>query len=319
MNRSRVPVAALLFTLNTLAHVVILMFAALLKAIAPFARVRRALDHFLMAIAESWIGFNTWMIRALTGTRFVIQTPESLRPDGHYLVLANHQSWVDIPVLQASLNRKIPLLRFFLKSQLFWVPFLGLAWWALDFPFMKRYSRETLAKRPELAGRDIAATRRSCAKFRHIPVSVMNFVEGTRFTLEKHARQESPYVHLLKPKAGGVGFVLDAMGDALHSLLDVTLVYPHGRPSFADLFNNRIPVVHVMVRERSIPPELLGGDYEKDAAARARVQGWINDVWREKDAAIAQVLEEFHAETREITERKEDNMGSLISGRERKI
>jgi 1-acyl-sn-glycerol-3-phosphate acyltransferase len=205
-------------------------------------------------------------------------------------VLANHQSWVDIPVLQAALNRRIPLLRFFLKSQLFWVPFLGLAWWALDFPFMKRYSRDVLAKRPELAGRDVEATRRACAKFKDIPVSVMNFVEGTRFTRAKHARQASPYANLLKPKAGGVGFVLDAMGGALHSLLDVTLVYPHGQPTFADLFANRIPVVHVIVRERPIPSELLGGDYENDPQVRVRVQRWINEIWRDKDAAIAAVL-----------------------------
>src|SRR6185436_13395597 len=105
---------------------------------------------------------------------------------------------------------------------------LGLAWWALDFPFMKRYTKQQLAKRPELAGRDIEATRRACAKFMHIPVSIMNFVEGTRFTRAKHDSQESPFQFLLKPKAGGVAFVLDAMGRALQSILDVTIVYPNG-------------------------------------------------------------------------------------------
>ena len=289
MNWLRASVASILFALSTIVHVAVLLVASLLKALLPPPR-RRVLDRALMAIAESWIGFNTWMIRSMTRTTFVVDAPPTLRADGHYLVLANHQSWVDIPVLQAALNRRVPLLRFFLKSQLFWVPLLGIAWWALDFPFMKRYSREVLAKRPELAGRDIAATRRACAKFRDIPVSVMNFVEGTRFTPAKHARQASPYAHLLKPKAGGVGFVLDAMGDALHALLDVTLVYPRGRPTFADLFTNRIPLVHVIIRERSIPPELLGGDYENDAQMRVRVQRWVNEIWRDKDAAIAAAL-----------------------------
>jgi 1-acyl-sn-glycerol-3-phosphate acyltransferase len=261
----------------------------------PLRSLRRALDRILMAIAASWISFNTWMIRSLTHTRFIVETPRTLRRDGHYLVMANHQSWVDIPILQAVLNRKVPLLRFFLKSQLFWVPLLGLAWWALDFPFMKRYSRDVLSKRPELAGRDIAATRRSCAKFRDIPVSVMNFVEGTRFTPAKHARQASPFAHLLKPKAGGVGFVLDAMGDALHSLLDVTLVYPHGRPTIADLFSDRVPEAHVRVVERPIPRELIGGDYENDQQVRVRVQRWINEIWREKDAVISRTLELNHA------------------------
>jgi 1-acyl-sn-glycerol-3-phosphate acyltransferase len=104
------------------------MLVALLKAVLPIRSVRRALDHALMGIAASWIGFNTWMIGSMTRTRFEVEAPASLRKDGHYLVLANHQSWVDIPVLQAVLNRRIPLLRFFLKSVLFWVPLLGLAW-----------------------------------------------------------------------------------------------------------------------------------------------------------------------------------------------
>jgi 1-acyl-sn-glycerol-3-phosphate acyltransferase len=289
-NWVRIPIAATLFTVSTVLHVTILLLVAALKALLPFKIARRALDRILMAIAENWIGVNTWMLNTLTHTRLLVEAPATLRADGHYLVLANHQSWVDIPMLQAALNRKIPLLRFFLKSQLFWVPLLGLAWWALDFPFMKRYSRETLAQHPELAGRDIEATRRSCAKFKDIPVSLMNFVEGTRFTAQKHSRQASPFRHLLKPKAGGVGFVLDAMGDALHSLLDITLVYPHGRPTFADLFSNRIPAVTIAIRERSIPRELLGGDYQNDPEVRARVQRWINEIWEEKDAAIARTI-----------------------------
>ena len=290
MNSLRALAASLIFASSTLVHVAVVLVASSLKALIPIRAVRRALNRMLMVIAESWIGVNTWMIRSMTHTRFIVDAPAGLRYDGHYLVLANHQSWVDIPVLQAALNRRIPLLRFFLKRQLFWVPFLGLAWWALDFPFMQRYSREILAKRPELAGRDIEATRRACAKFRDLPVSVMNFVEGTRFTRAKHARQVSPYAHLLKPKAGGVGFVLDAMGGALHSLLDVTLVYPRGQPTFADLFANRIPSVHVIIRERPIPAELIGGDYEKEPQVRVRVQRWINEIWREKDATIAAVL-----------------------------
>ncbi|MGH8176616.1 MAG: acyltransferase [Steroidobacter sp.] len=290
MKRLRAPIAALLFAANTVVHVAVLLVVALFKALLPVRAMRRFFDRVLMSIAASWIDFDSWMIRAMTRTRFVVQTPPTLRLDGHYLVMANHQSWVDIPVLQAVLNRKVPLLRFFLKSQLFWVPLLGLAWWALDFPFMKRYSREMLSKRPELAGRDIAATRRSCAKFNDIPVSVMNFVEGTRFTPVKHERQASPFTHLLKPKAGGVGFVLDAMGDALHSLLDITLVYPHGRPTFADLFSDRVPEVLVRVVERPIPAELIGGDYEKDPQVRVRVQRWINEIWREKDATIDELL-----------------------------
>ena len=286
----RVTVVVFLFAVNTLVHVLPLLLVALVKALIPFRVVRRVCDRMLMAIAESWIGFNTAMISSLARTRLIVDAPSGLQPHGHYLVLANHQSWVDIPMLQATFNRRIPLLRFFLKSQLFWVPILGLAWWALDFPFMKRYSRETLARRPELAGRDVEATRRACEKFRHIPVSVMNFVEGTRYTPAKHAAQASPFQHLLRPKAGGVAFVLGSLGDALHSILDVTLVYPGGRPSMLDLFADRIAEVRVRVRERAIPADFVRGDYSNDPAQRERVQSWINEVWAEKDATVGHLL-----------------------------
>jgi 1-acyl-sn-glycerol-3-phosphate acyltransferase len=283
----RIAIGTLLFAVNTIVHVVVLLVVALAKAILRVRAVRRVCDRALMSIAESWIAVNTWMIRTLTRTRIVVDSSAKLSYTGHYLVLANHQSWVDIPILQAVFNREIPLLRFFLKSQLIWVPLLGLAWWALDFPFMKRYSREKLAKHPQLAGRDVETTRRACEKFRGLPISVLIFAEGTRFTTRKHEAQQSPYRHLLKPKAGGVAFVLEAMGDALHTVVDVTIAYPHGKPTFADLFADRISEVRVHVCERDIPSDLVSGNYEKDPAARVQAQRWVNSIWQEKDERLS--------------------------------
>src|SRR5688572_18155740 len=220
-------------------------------------------------MAESWIAGNGLLLRAFTRTRLEVEGREGLAREHWYLVVANHQSWVDILVLQDVFNRRIPFLKFFLKQELIWVPLLGLAWWALDFPFMRRYSRETLERRPELRGKDTEATRRACAKFASLPVSVMNFVEGTRFTPEKHAQQGSPHAHLLRPKAGGVAFVLDSMCGILRSVIDVTIAYPAGRPTLMDLIADRVPCVRVHVRELPIPAGLVGGDYENDAAFRA--------------------------------------------------
>lgn len=282
----RAPIAALLVGASTVVHVPVLLVVAIVKLLLPVKSLRRPLDRALMLIAENWIGVNSRLIDAFTRTRFVVEGADQLRYGGHYLVFANHQSWVDIPVLQKVFNRRIPLLRFFLKSQLFWVPLLGLAWWALDFPFMKRYSKQQLAKRPELAGRDLAVTKRACEKFRHIPVSVMNFVEGTRFTVAKHAGQGAPYRHLLRPKAGGVAFVVGAMGEAIESVLDVTVSYDIGKPGLGDMFADRIGEVRVHVRERAIPAGFAGGDYENDPAFRERFQAWINDLWLEKDALL---------------------------------
>jgi 1-acyl-sn-glycerol-3-phosphate acyltransferase len=286
----RVPLVVLLLALNVLVHVVPLFALTLLKLLVPVAAWRRLCSRMLVAIAESWIAVNNALFDLFTRIRWQVEGLDGLRRDANYLVLANHQSWVDIPVLQKLLNRRIPFLRFFLKSQLIWVPLLGPAWWALDFPFMKRYSRETLAKHPELQGKDREATRRACAKFRQLPVSVMNFVEGTRFTPAKHDAQGSPYRYLLKPRAGGVAFVLDAMGEGLDAILEVAIAYPGGPCSMADLITGRLREVRVNLRQRGID-QGLRGDYEADEAFRQRFQGWVNELWREQDARMARLLE----------------------------
>ncbi len=291
MTSLRVALIFLAVVANTIVHVPLLLVAALVKALLPFARLRLACNSVLTGLTERWIAVNTWLVDRYSHVRFEVSGLEGLQVDGHYLILANHQSWVDIVVLQKVFNRRIPLMRFFLKRQLFWVPLLGLAWWALDFPFMGRHTRAQIARNPELGRRDMQATRRACEKFRDIPVSVMNFVEGTRFTPEKHARQDSPYRHLLKPKAGGVAYVLDAMGDALHGIIDVTIAYPGGRPTLVDLLAGRVPAVHVAVQQRPMPHDILQSGGGEDRAKRARFQQWINALWQEKDEALAQVLE----------------------------
>ena len=285
----RLPIAVLLVVLNVLVHATVLLALAAIKVLMPIAGPRRLLSRALIGIAEQWIAVNGALFALFTPTRWEVSGTEGLRRDGWYLVLCNHQSWVDIPVLQRTFNRRIPFLKFFLKKQLMWVPVMGLAWWALDFPFMQRYSKQQLAQHPEWRGKDKQATRRACERFRELPVSVMNFVEGTRFTPAKHEQQGSPYAHLLRPRAGGVAFVLETMGEMLQSIIDVTIVYPDGRPTMIDLLAGRIGVIRVNVRQVAIPPDFVGRDYENDAAFRSAFQNWIGALWTQKDGAIARL------------------------------
>lgn len=282
----RVALSASLIALSTVVHATPLLLLAVVKFLLPITGLRRFLSRILVLIAESWIAVNSGLIRTLGRTEIRVNGIDNLQRQGWYLVICNHQSWVDIPVLQQVFNRRIPFLKFFLKSQLIWVPVLGLAWWALDFPFMKRYSREQLEKHPEWRGKDVEATRKACDKYRQLPVSVMNFVEGTRFTQAKHDRQKPPFRHLLHPRAGGIAFVLDAMGEMLNAIVDVTVFYPHGRPGVIDLLAGRVRQVNVAVRVIPIPAALLGGDYENDEAFRRCFQDWLNELWASKDRAL---------------------------------
>ena len=197
---------------------------------------------------------------------------------------------MDILVLQYLLNRRVRPLKFFLKQELIWVPVIGLCWWALGFPFMKRYSKEYLARHPEKKGKDLQTTRRTCARFRHNPVGIFNFVEGTRFTPAKHQEQQSPYRYLLKPKAGGLAFVLDAMGEQLHGMINVTLHYPQGSPGFWTLLSGQLDEVVVVIEQLPIPDRFIGRAYDQDEAYRKDFQQWINALWETKDG----LLERLH-------------------------
>lgn len=288
----RGALAALLLVINTLLCFSVLLPFSLIKLI-PIKRLQVICTRIIIRIAEFWIGCNSaWM--GLTGNiQWDIQGREPLDYDGWYLVTSNHQTWVDILVLQHNFNRRMPMLKFFLKQELIWVPIIGICWWALDFPFMKRYTKAYLARHPEKAGQDVETTRRACEKFKTTPVAVFNFLEGTRLTPAKHAQQQSPYRHLLKPKSGGIAFVLDAMGQQLRSLVDITIHYPDGSPTFWDLLSGRVRKVVVRCQIKPIPAELLGGDYHQDDAFRTGFQRWVNELWEEKDNVLDQLHRDY--------------------------
>ncbi|MEW6265398.1 MAG: acyltransferase [Thermodesulfobacteriota bacterium] len=281
-------ISLLMLALNTALWCTPLFTATFLKLAVPLNAWRRFWGRVLNRIATGWVWFNNLGIRLTKSVRWEVRGLTGLDPKGWYLVIANHQSWLDIVVLQKIFHGRIPFLKFFLKKELIWVPLLGQAWWALDFPFMKRYSRAYLEKHPERRGRDLETTRRACDKFKHIPVTVMNFVEGTRFTLKKARRQGSPYAHLLKPKAAGVAYILGALGDNLSSILNVTIAYPGPVGSLWDFMCGRIREIKVRVEAIPITPDLIG-DYARDLDFQRRFQHWLNQVWAGK-AQLIQTL-----------------------------
>lgn len=274
----------LLYIVNTLFWFIPLMLLAVLKLL-PITRWQAWMSYLVDAVAVAWISLNNFTTHIFTSIKWRVEGLETLSRKDWYLIVANHQSWADILILQNIFNRKIPFIKFFLKKELLYVPFMGLCWWALDFPFMKRYSQQLLKKRPDLKGKDIATTRKACEKFRYKPVSIMNFVEGTRFTQAKHDKQQSPFRYLLKPKAGGTAFVLGTMGEQLHKLLDVTIHYPQGIPSFWDYISGKVHAITVNIKVLPISKELIG-DYN-DQAYRERFQQWLNQLWVEKDQQLA--------------------------------
>lgn len=286
-------VSIVLMALNTFLSMVPIYILSLLKFIIRLPAWQRICSRMLMKTATSWMWGIIFILKLTQKISWDVKGIDDLSLDEWYFVNSNHQSWTDIIVMIKIFTGRIPFLKFFLKQELFWVPMLGTAWWALDYPFMKRYSKEFLEKHPELRGKDLEVTRKACERYKHSPVSILNFIEGTRFTPEKHRKQESPYRHLLRPKAGGFAFAISSMTGKITNMLDVTVVYPEGPVNFWGLLCGRLSRVVVRVQQLVIPEEFLYGNYQDDPDFKERFQAWVSKLWQEKDELIESLSKEY--------------------------
>lgn len=253
-------------------------------------------DETNINITNSWLGINNWLIdHILPDTQWDITVDDDLdlNMQGRYLMTCNHQSWVDTTVNQYFGLTRMPLTRFFTKWELIFIPFVGQAFKILGFPMMKRHSKAQIAKNPELKFRDMEEARKSCEQLLSQPFTLLNYLEGTRFTPEKHQQQNSPYTHLLKPKAGGLALALDILGDKIDALMDMTIVYPNGAPGYGEFWLGDVPRIAVNMRKINIPDWVFGGNYEDDAEYRERFQAWVDELWTEKDQLISAMKNKY--------------------------
>lgn len=297
-----------LMVLNTVFWAVPIHIFALFKILSGRSSSGQVFcARVIMLLGGCWIRGMNSIAKATQGTVYDIRGLEGLSMKQWYLVNCNHQSWADILILFLVFHGHAPFFKFFLKKNLIWVPLMGTAWWALDYPFMERYSPAYLKKNPHMRGRDLETTRKACERYRDTPVSILNFVEGTRFTPEKHARQQSPYRHLLKPKSGGFAFALAAMNGKLSNIMDITIIYPEMRFDFWDFICGRIPWITIRVRKLPVPTELADGDYQNDPLFRDRFQSWVARLWQEKD----DLIEEYRRSRKDLSGGRKDQPGII--------
>ena len=260
----------------------------------------RKVDETNIQITNSWLSVNNWLIdHVLPNTQWDISIDEDLQlsMQGRYLMTCNHQSWVDTTVNQYFGLTRMPLTRFFTKWELIFIPFVGQAFKILGFPMMKRHSKAQIEKKPALKDRDMQEARKACQQLLSQPFTLLNYLEGTRFTKEKHDQQQSPYQHLLKPKAGGLALALNILGDQIDALVDMTIVYPDGVPGYSEFWLGEVPRIAVNLRKINIPDWVLGGNYEDDAEYRERFQQWVHELWLEKDQLIESMQQKLAAPT----------------------
>ena len=272
----------LLLVINTLFWCSFLLTIAVFKLLLPIESWKTLCTKWIIAIGECWIFCNGLWIKLLHKPEWTVSGFDSLNQSDWYLTMANHQSWADIFVLQGITNRKIPMLKFFMKDVLIWVPVIGLAWWALDMPFLKRYTEEQIKKNPSLRGKDVIEMKKSFDRFARYPVSIFSFAEGTRFTEAKRASQDSPYDQLLRPKSGGIGLTLSTM-PYIKKALDFTIKYNSNYRTFWDFLCGRMSYVEIQVKIIDVPGNLVQKNYIEDEKFREELKEWLYSIWEEKN------------------------------------
>lgn len=277
---------SIFLVLHTVFWCIPMYFFYFFKILSSNPKWLSIINPILIGTANNWIRTNNLMMDLTMSIKWELPDFKHLKLNQWYFIICNHQSWIDIMVLHRIFLKKIPFIRFFIKKELRWLPVLGLAWWAYDFPIMHRHTKQQIAKNPELRLKDFAATEKACRRYHHMPVTILNFLEGTRFTKEKKAKQHSPYQNLLEPKSGGFAFAINVMDQKITHILDVTIHYPQGAKSYWDYLCGRVKHIRVIMKEYEIPSHLQKGNYQEDEHYRKEFKDWIHSLWLEKDILL---------------------------------
>ena len=262
------------------------LLISLVSPLKLFSPTQKLSYQLAAGIAGFWADFMRWLLTTIQ-TDYVI-TGDRLDPRGTYLILANHQSWIDIMMVMVVLGKGTTLPRFFMKWELVYMPVINICAGVLDFPIMRRYTQEDIKDRPELKNRDFDYAHEVLSRNPERQCVVVNYAEGTRFTPEKHRKNRSPYKHLLKPKVGGPQLALDCLRGRLDGIIDITLAYPGAKVSVWRLMAGRVPKVMIHVERIELPDGL-----EKPPETLAELKafrGWMNSIWAKKDARIDQMI-----------------------------
>jgi 1-acyl-sn-glycerol-3-phosphate acyltransferase len=286
VRRYRWLLIPLIVTPLTIVLIVPMLLTALVKRLVPIPPVTRACRIIVAWIAGRWMDVLVGLFRRCLDMRLELTGELPDDRERSYVVVCNHQSWSDVPVLLCILHGRVPFFRFFLKHGLIWLPLVGQAFWALEYPFVRFPSRDVLERHPERRGQNLRAARRACEHLADRATTLVNFPEGALFTRARHAEQRARFHHLLRPRAGGTALALATLSDRLDALIDVSLHFPDGPPGLDRFITNRVRRVQVDVRRIEVPPEMTQGDYENDPDFRRRFQHWLNAIWREKDRRL---------------------------------
>jgi len=263
-----------------------LIFLTLLKSIIPARRFQNLLSWLMEWVYRLAVWCDDPILFRMIGIRLEVEGLAAKYPEKFYLIIANHQSWNDILILQHLFNRKAPVLKFLVKRELIYLPIVGFICWAYNYPFLTRRSIKGFESPQGHSPWDFWKLEKALDKFSRYPASVVTMAEGTRFARQKARTYNSPYKHLLKPRAGGLTTILALLGDRVSAILDVTIVYDCPHPSFWNFLRGKCNRVIVRVKEHA--PKEIAKVYDFDTLAE-----WLKGVWEKKDLEIELIRQDL--------------------------
>lgn len=255
------------------------------RAVIPLKSFKLFLAKISNQIGDLTVYGLKLIMLLMHGNNIQVINNEKYDMNKWYMAMSNHQSWADIFVLLTVANKKIPLLKFFMKKELWWIPFVFLANKTLNMPFVNRHSKKAIEKNPSLRTKDYENTLKSCKRFLRAPSTIFSYAEGTRFTSEKHKAQNSKYKNLLQPKIGGMATALSAMPE-IDTLINFSVVYKSKKRSAWSFLNGEMKDVKVFIKSYKIPENLKNRNYGSDHLYREEFKEWIEEIWDEKDRKI---------------------------------
>ena len=252
--------------------------------LVPIQSLQSLCSQACVWIAARWVGCNKRIYKLVHRKPVCATTPEGLSPHCSYLVICNHTAWADVIILFDVLHGHMPFGRFFLKKELIWVPIVGLVCWAMDFPFLKRRNAGASKKNSRSVASDLETTRKTCEMYKKNPVALINFLEGTRFTPDKHLKTKSRYVHLLNPKYGGLSTSIQAMGKQFESLINVRMAYTptHSNLTWSWLCGQQ-EKLQIEIEAIPIPDEIIEMCASTNTSSKADFKAWVDQIWAGND------------------------------------
>ena len=255
------------------------------RAVFPFQSLKIKLSKVSNTIGEYTVYGLKIIMKIMHKDSMQVFDDNEFNKNTWYMAISNHQSWADIFILLVAAHKRIPLLKFFMKKELAWIPFIFLANKTLNMPFVNRHSKKQLEKNPNLRFKDYENTLKACKRFQRSPSTIFSYAEGTRNNPEKHKAQNSPYKNLLIPRIGGIATALSAMPN-IDVLVDYSVIYRSNKRSAWAFLKGDMRDVKVLVRKYNIPENLKNKNYSTDEEYRKNFKIWIENIWEDKDKEI---------------------------------